>query len=66
MFDLKEPVEVTVNGKLLFKGTVAPDARAALEEARRFNDRKLVFANRITIEVDGEPRIEEPAAEEDD
>jgi predicted esterase len=52
MFDLEKPIEITVNGKPAFLGPVVPEARAILEEARRFNDRKLVFCNRVTVEVE--------------
>jgi hypothetical protein len=30
---------------------VKPDARVALEEMRRYNDRRLVFSARITLSV---------------
>ncbi|MHC5078116.1 MAG: carboxylesterase family protein [Planctomycetota bacterium] len=52
MFDLKKEIEILTNGKTAFKGKVENDARAILEEARRFNDRELVFNNRIPIDVD--------------
>jgi hypothetical protein len=52
MFDLAAPIEVTVNGKPAFKDTVKADARMALEEMRLFNDRRLVFSARITVEVE--------------
>lgn len=52
MFDLDEEIEIEVNGKPHFRGKIPTDARAALEEARRLNDRHLVFNNRLTIEVD--------------
>jgi len=52
MLDLKKDVLVSVNDRVLFRGNVAPDARAILEEARRFKDRALVFSNRITLDVD--------------
>ena len=42
---------VVVNGKEAFKAVVGTDAKVVLEEARRFNDRSLVFNNRITIDV---------------
>ncbi len=64
MFDLSAPIMIDVNGKRLFTGIVAPDARAILTETRRFNDRCLIFSNRITVEVDGEPvEISENEAE---
>jgi homoserine acetyltransferase len=58
MFDLELPIEVDVNGRRLFAGKVVPDARAIFTEARRFNDRCLIFSNRITIDVDGEPVVQ--------
>jgi predicted esterase len=51
MFDLEKEVEIVVNGKPVFREVVATDAKVVLEEARRFNDRRLVFNNRITLEV---------------
>ncbi len=51
MLDLTKPVVITTNGKASFEGIVEPDAEVILQEARRFKDRKLVFANRITVEV---------------
>jgi hypothetical protein len=55
MLDLRKDVEVVVNDRTLFRGKVASDARAILEEARRFQDRALVFSNRLTLDVDAEP-----------
>ncbi len=52
MVDLSKEVEIRVNGRSAFKGKVAPDARAILEEARRFRDRALVFSARVTVDVD--------------
>ena len=52
MVDLSKEVEIRTNGNASFKGPVAPDARAILEEARRFRDRALVFSARVTVEVD--------------
>ncbi len=51
MFDLDQEIEVLVNGKPAFKGRVASDTRVVLEEMRHTNDRRLVFNNRITLEV---------------
>ena len=55
MFDLRKEVEVVVNGRLLHRAPVQPEAAVILEEARRFQDRALVFANRITLDVDAKP-----------
>jgi hypothetical protein len=52
MLDLKKEVTVSVNDRVLFRGKVAPDARAIPEEARRFKDRALVFSTRISLDVD--------------
>ena len=54
MVDLGKEVEISVNGRVLHRGTVEADARAILEEARRFLDRQLVFSARVTLAVDGE------------
>ena len=62
MLDLRDEVEVLVNGKRLFRGKVEADGRAILEEARRFRDRALVFSNRITLDVDADPIPDAPAA----
>jgi len=51
MFDLEKEIEVVVNGKPAFKEIVATDAKVVLEEARRYNDRHLVFNSRIPLEV---------------
>ena len=51
MLDLSKPVEVHTNGEMSFSGLVEADAEVILEEARKFKDRKLVFANRIGIDV---------------
>lgn len=61
MLDLAQPVEVVVNGRTLHRAVVAPDARAILEEARRFKDRKLVFSARLTLDVDADEVPTEPA-----
>lgn len=52
MADLGKDVEVRANRRLLFRGRVENDARAILEEARRFKDRALVFNARIAVDVD--------------
>jgi hypothetical protein len=57
MLDLSKEIEIQVNGALAFREKVGHDARAILEEARRFDDRRLVFANRVTIDVDAPPRV---------
>jgi len=51
MFDLAKEIEIVVNGKSAFKGALSTDARVALEEMRRMNDRHLVFNNRVTLDV---------------
>jgi hypothetical protein len=51
MFDLEKEIVIVVNGKEAFKAVVGTDAKVVLSEARRFNDRSLVFNNRISIEV---------------
>jgi hypothetical protein len=51
MLDLEKPVEIHTNGKESFRGLVEANAEVILEEARRFKDRKLVFVNRIQVEV---------------
>lgn len=58
MVDLSKDVEIRTNGRLSFRGRVEADARAILEEARRFRDRALVFQARVAIDVDAP----EPAA----
>jgi hypothetical protein len=59
MLDMKKEIEIHTNGKLSFKGKVEDDPRVILEEARRFNDRQLLFNNRVTIDVDGKPEEDE-------
>jgi len=53
MLDLKKEIEIHTNGNLSFKGKLESDPRVILEEARKFNDRRLLFNNRVSIEVDG-------------
>lgn len=55
MLDLAKEIEIVVNERTLFRGTVQGDARAILEEARRMRDRTLVFHNRVTLDVDAAP-----------
>lgn len=55
MVDLGQDVEVVANDVVLFRGRVTPDPRVVLEEGRRFLDRALVFAARLTLDVDGPP-----------
>jgi hypothetical protein len=64
MLDLKKEIEIYTNRSLSFKGKLLDDPRVILEEARRFNDRQLLFQNRVTIEVD--PKPEEGEEEKDD
>lgn len=63
MFDLDKEIEIKLNGKPVYKSRVNCDARIALEEARNFNDRALVFCNRVTIEVDNPPGVKEDTGE---
>lgn len=51
MFDLTKPIVVRVNGQAPVESTVKTDARVALEEMRRLNDRRLVFNARLAFEV---------------
>ena len=53
MVDLAKDVEISANGRLLFRGKPENDARTVLEEARRFADRALTFNARVTVDVDG-------------
>lgn len=52
MIDFGKDVEVVVNEVTLHRGRVDRDARVVLEEGRRFLDRRLVFAARLTLDVD--------------
>jgi len=54
MLDLGKEIEVFTNGALSFRGQLEPDAQVVLEEARRYRDRTLVFAGRITVDVGSE------------
>jgi predicted esterase len=52
MVDFGKDVEVSVNGRVLFRQRVESESRTILEEARRFADRALVFQARVTLDVD--------------
>ncbi len=65
MVDLSKEVEIRTNGNLSFRGTVANDARAILEEARRLRDRTMTFNARVAVEVDAaKPDGDAPAMED--
>lgn len=50
-FDLGRPVTVVVNGRTAFDGMVRKDIRTLLEWAGRDNDRRLLFAAALKVEV---------------
>jgi PDZ domain-containing protein len=50
-FDLNRAVTVVVNGRTVFDGIVQRDIRTLLEWAARDNDRTLLFAAELAIEV---------------
>jgi dienelactone hydrolase len=50
-FDLDRPVMVVVNGRTVFDGTVPKNLRTLLAWAGRDNDRTLLFAAELPIEV---------------
>jgi len=50
-FDLSRPVTVVVNGKTAFEGAVQQDVKTLLKWAARDNDRTMLFAAELPIEV---------------
>jgi hypothetical protein len=60
MADLARPVEVTVNGKVVFHKAVAPSLRTMLELVREFDDRGRVFHAAVDVEVPGDRPVPEP------
>lgn len=50
-FDLNRPVTVVVNGRTAFEGMVRRDIRTLLKWAARDNDRTLLFAAELPIEL---------------
>ena len=50
-FDLTRAVTVVVNGRTAFEGLVRKDIRALLTWAARDNDRTLLFAAELPVEV---------------
>jgi hypothetical protein len=49
--DFSKPVEVTVNGKPAFKGTVKKDVATLLKWAARDNDRTMLYGAELAITV---------------
>jgi dienelactone hydrolase len=50
-FDLKRPITVVENSRTVFEGVVRPDIRTLLKWAARDNDRTLLFAAELPIEL---------------
>jgi hypothetical protein len=50
-FDLDRPVTVVVNGRTAFEGSVRKDVRTLVKWAARDNDRTMLFAAELPIEV---------------
>jgi hypothetical protein len=50
-FDFEKPVEVTVNGREVFKGAIKKDVRTLLQAAARDEDRTMLFGTELRIEV---------------
>jgi len=50
-FDLTRPVTVVLNGRPVFEGLVKPDVRTLLKWAARDNDRTMLFAAELPVEV---------------
>jgi hypothetical protein len=51
LVDLAKPVEIVVNGKTAFSGTVAPDLRFMLERAAEDGDRSAIWWARVPVKV---------------
>ena len=50
-FDLNRPVRVVVNGRTAFEGPIQKNVRTLLKWAARDNDRTLLFAAELPVEV---------------
>jgi hypothetical protein len=50
-FDLNRPVTVIVNGRMVFEGEVRKDVRTLLKWAARDNDRTMLFAAELPVDV---------------
>ena len=50
-FDLSKPVTVVVNGRTAYEGSVQKDLRALLKWSARDNDRTMLFASELAINV---------------
>ena len=49
LVDLDQPIAIWVNGERVFHGAVERSIRTALEEARRLNDGRRVYAARVVV-----------------
>ena len=52
-FDLEQPIQVVVNDREVFKGPIKKDVRTLLRLAARDEDRAMLFAAEVRIEVPG-------------
>ena len=60
-FDLSEPIRIEVNGTTVFEEPVAPSTEALLTWAARDNDRSMLFAAEIVVDVaTGQCRVTQP------
>ncbi len=55
VIDFGQPVEVYTNGVQVFSGRVQPDPEVLLRWAARDNDRTMLYAAELAIEVQGAP-----------
>jgi hypothetical protein len=51
MVDFSKPIEVTANGRTVFKDCVAPKVRTMLELVREFDDRGRIFHASIDVDI---------------
>ena len=51
VFDFRNPIRVTANGRVVFEGMVQPDLATLLKWAARDNDRTMVFGAELAIDL---------------
>jgi hypothetical protein len=51
VFDLREAIKVTSNGKVVFEGIVQPSTATMMKWAARDNDRTMLYAAEIPINL---------------
>ena len=55
VFDIGAPIRVIANGDVVFEGMVRPDVETLRKWAASDNDRTMLYAAEVTVELEPDP-----------